>query len=225
MLLGLAWFHRIKAATCTDTWYIANALVVMLATARIATMLMRHVRVGAKQGRWQDILADGALPTASTTIVMRIAVHVLLILVEADHLVEDLLSDGIDWSQLERCDSHLHIWEAPYNWLDLSVIDTVKRFYHHQVIFLLLVFHNSGLYRCEVFLVGQINVIQKRTLAWQEGTSKLKRLCMPEFRFTLLCRCVKRLVFLHLDNESNFGRVTEVGHCKATDFLDERFSS
>ena len=48
---------------------------------------------------------------------------------------------------------------------------------------------------------------------------------MPEFRFTLLCRRVKRLVFLHLDNEPNFGGVTEVGHCKATDFLDERLTS
>ena len=151
-------------------------------------------------------------------------VHVLLVLVEADHLVEDLLRDGVDRRQLERGDGHLHIGEASDDRLDLGVVDAVQRLDHHQVVLLLLVFHDCRLHRREMFLVGEIDVVEERALAWQECTGQVKRLRVPEFGLTLLGRRVKRLVFLHLDYESNLGRVTEVGDGQATDFLDEGFT-
>lgn len=75
-----------------------------------------------------------------------------------------------------------------------------------------------------MLLVGQIDVVKQGAFAWQERTGQFKRLCVPELRLTLLCRRVERLVFLHLDYESNFGRVAEVGDGQAADFLDERFT-
>ena len=48
---------------------------------------------------------------------------------------------------------------------------------------------------------------------------------MPEFRFTLLERCVECRVLFHLDYEANLGRIAKVGDCKSTDLLDEGFSS
>ena len=44
---------------------------------------------------------------------------------------------------------------------------------------------------------------------------------MPEFRLSLLYGCIKGLILLHLNYESNFSRIAEIGDCEATDFLDK----
>ena len=48
---------------------------------------------------------------------------------------------------------------------------------------------------------------------------------MPEFRFTLLSRCVECLVLLHLNYKSDLCRVAEVRDGQSTDFLDEGLAS
>ena len=48
---------------------------------------------------------------------------------------------------------------------------------------------------------------------------------MPKLRFLLLRRCVKRLIFLHLDNETDFSAVAEIGNAKSAHFLNKGFSS
>ena len=80
-------------------------------------------------------------------------IPILLILVEADHLIEDLLRDGIDGGELEWSDSHLHVGKAPDYWLHLRIVDSVKRLDHHQVVLLLLIFHDCSLHGSEVLLV------------------------------------------------------------------------
>ena len=53
-------------------------------------------------GRRQDVL-----PNSSSAL----SVSHLLVLIEADHLAEDLLSDLVDRRQLERSDAHLNVRE------------------------------------------------------------------------------------------------------------------
>ena len=46
---------------------------------------------------------------------------------------------------------------------------------------------------------------------------------MPKLRFLLLSRCVKRLIFLHLDNETDFSAVAEIGDTKSAYLLNKGF--
>ena len=75
-----------------------------------------------------------------------------------------------------------------------------------------------------MLLIGEVDVIEQRTLAWKESTSKLETLGVPELRLTLLARVIKGRVFFHLDDEANLSTVAEIGNSEATDFLDERFA-
>ena len=133
-----------------------------------------------------------------------------MVLVEADHRLKDLLGDSIDWSQLEWCNSDLHVAQFTDNRLDLSVIDTIQRLDYHKIVLLLGIFHNGRFDWSEMLLVRKIDMVQQWALSWQESTGELKRLRMPELRFSLFNRSIELHVFLHLDDKADFSRVTEV---------------
>ena len=63
-----------------------------------------------------------------------------------------------------------------------------------------------------MLLVGQINVIEKRTLAWKECAGELETLSVPELGLALLARVVKGRVFFHLDDETDLSAVAEVSY-------------
>jgi len=79
-----------------------------------------------------------------------------------------------------------------------------------QVIVLLVVFVNRCLNWSEVLLVAKINVIQEWALAWEESACELERFSMPVLTFLLLCGRIEAVVFLHLYNKTDLGRITEV---------------
>ena len=47
---------------------------------------------------------------------------------------------------------------------------------------------------------------------------------MPKLRLSLFHRCIKCLVFLHLNNETNLSGVAEVGYGETADFVDKRLT-
>ena len=90
-----------------------------------------HGVAGAhKRGR-QDILAHGTRDV--------LVAYVFLVLIERDHLGQDLLGDLVDRSQCEWSDCHLHICQASDDRLNLTIIDSIERLNYHQIIFLLCV--------------------------------------------------------------------------------------
>ena len=123
-----------------------------------------------------------------------------------------MFGDLIDGSESERCDGDLHVCQATNYRLNFRIVDTVQRLDHHEVILLLGILQNRSLHRCEMLLVGQINVIEKRTLAWKECAGKLETLGVPELGFALLARVVKGRVFFHLDDETDLSAVAEVSY-------------
>ena len=80
---------------------------------------------------------------------------------------------------LERGDRHFDIVKLSNDRLELGIIHTVKRFNDYQVVFLLLVFSDRGLYRREMLLIRNINVVQQRANTGQEGTADLEGFRMP----------------------------------------------
>lgn len=75
-----------------------------------------------------------------------------------------------------------------------------------------------------MLLVRKIYVIQQRALSWQKGTRQLKRLSVPVLRLLLLVVSLECRVLLHLQNEPDFRRVTEVGDGHVRHLHYERFS-
>ena len=112
VLLGLI-LDLIKTAH-TDAGDVANALVMVP---------WAHVRVRTDEGRWQDVLSDSTLAIGG--------VNILLVLIEADHLGEDLFRHGVNRCQLEGCDGHLHVAQPPDYGLNLRIVNAVKWFNHH----------------------------------------------------------------------------------------------
>ena len=68
------------------------------------------------KGEWQNVLAHSTLP-----MVLR---H-FLVLIEWNHLIDELLGHLVQRSQLEGCDADFDIWQLPYNWLHLIVLNAV----------------------------------------------------------------------------------------------------
>lgn len=52
-------------------------------------------------------------------------------------------------------------------------------------------------------MIRQVDMIEQRTLAWEECASQLERLCMPKLGLSLLNRRIKSGVFLHLNDEAD----------------------
>jgi len=95
--------------------------------------------------------------------------------------------------------------------MKLRIFNPLERLYHKKVIIVGLLFHYSLLNRSKVFLVGEVDVVEKWALTWQEGAGHLKRLRMPKFRLCLLLGDVPGGVLLHLNDKSDFSRVAEIG--------------
>ena len=95
----------------------------------------------------------------------------LLVLVEADHLVEHLLGDLVDGRQLEGCDSDLDVAQTTDDWLHFRIINSIQRLNNHEIILLLSIFQNCRFDRGEMLLVRQVDMVQKRAFARQEGAS------------------------------------------------------
>ena len=84
----------------------------------------------AHQRRGEDVLTDGPVDVVG---------GILLVLIEADHRLEDLLGHLVDRSELERRDAHLHVAEASNDRLHLRVVHAVQGLDDHQIVLLLLV--------------------------------------------------------------------------------------
>ena len=95
----------------------------------------------------------------------------LLVLVEADHLVEHLLGDLVDRRQLEGRDSNLDIAQTTDDWLHFRIINSIQRLNNHEIILLLSIFQNCRFDRGEMLLVRQVDMVEKRAFARQEGAS------------------------------------------------------
>lgn len=57
--------------------------------------------------------------------------------------------------------------------MHLVVVDAVKWFDHHEVIFLLGVFKDGRFDRCKVLLVRQVYVVEERALPGEERAREL----------------------------------------------------
>ena len=75
-----------------------------------------------------------------------------------------------------------------------------------------------------MFLVGKIDVVEERTLPREESASHFKGFRMPVFRLLLLNCWVEGSVLLHLKNEPDLSRVTEVRDSQIAHLLDEGVS-
>jgi hypothetical protein len=99
---------------------------------------------------------------------------VLLVFIEAHHLAEELTGDLVKRGHLIRGDRDLYVLQMPDDRLELGIVNTIQRFYNFKIIghhFLLM---NCLLYRSKVLLVREINMVEKRALAWEETASYLK---------------------------------------------------
>lgn len=72
-----------------------------------------------------------------------------------------------------RCNGDFDVAELANDGLELIVVHPVERLDHLKVVVLLLVLVNRRLYWSEVLLVAQVDVVEQRTFARQEGASKL----------------------------------------------------
>ena len=199
--MGFHLFHLVD----TVGGDVGHALVVPLAD--------EHGVAGAHEGGREDVLADGAADV--------VVADVLLVLVERDHLGQDLLGHLVDRREGERSDRDLDICQAPYDRLHLAVIYAVEGLDHHQIVFLLCVFENGRFDGGKVLLIRQVDVVQQGALSRQESAGELKALRVPELGLFLLRGCVKRSILLHLDDEANLGAVAEIGDGESADLLDE----
>ena len=66
-------------------------------------------------------------------------------------------------------------------------------------------------------------MVKQGALTREEGAGELEGFRMPKLRFLLLSRCIKRLIFFHLDNETDFSTVAEIGDTKSAHFLNKGF--
>ena len=199
--MGFHLFHLVD----TVGGDVGHALVVPLAD--------EHGVAGAHEGGREDVLADGAADV--------VVADVLLVLVERDHLGQDLLGHLVDRREGEGSDRDLDICQAPNDRLHLAVIHAVEGLDHHQIVLLLCVFENGRFDGGKVLLIRQVDVVQQGALSRQESASELKALRVPELGLFLLRGCVKRSILLHLDDEANLRAVAEIGDGESADLLDE----
>ena len=76
-----------------------------------------------------------------------------------------------------------------------------------------------------MLLVRQVYVVEQWALARQESAGQLERLGVPELGLLLLDGGVERIVFFHLDDEADLGRVAEVGDGQPAHLLDKCLAS
>lgn len=88
-------------------------------------------------------------------------------------------------------DRNFDVVQLTDDWLELRVVNTVKWLDDYQIVFLLFIFLYCGFYWSEVFLVADVNVIEKRALARQESAAEFKTFCVPKLTLLLLRWCVK----------------------------------
>ena len=148
----------------------------------------------------------------------------LLVVIELNHLGEEGLGDGVDRGHLVGRDRNLDVLHLSDDRLELLVVDSWHRLYHLQVILIRFFLQNRLLHWSEMLLVRQIDVVEKRTLSWQEGAGNFERLRMPEFGLLMLQLGIPGGLFIHLEDESDLGGVTEVGDSQETHFRNERLS-
>lgn len=91
-----------------------------------------------------------------------------MILIEGDHLREYLLGNCVDWGEGERRNGDLDIGKSANDGLHLRVVNAIKWLDNHQVILLLCIFEDRRFDRCEVLLVREVDMIEKRALTWKE---------------------------------------------------------
>ena len=96
-------------------------------------------------------------------------IHVTVVIVETLHLGEDLVRHLVQRSHCVWCDAHLYVVQTPDDRLKLSVVYAVQRLDYLEVVLRLLVFLKRGFDWRKVFLVTHVYVIEKRTLAREEG--------------------------------------------------------
>lgn len=68
-----------------------------------------------------------------------IEVDLLVVFVERLHLLQNLISYLVERRHLVGCDRYFYVVESSDDWLELRVVNTVKRFYNLQVLFVLFV--------------------------------------------------------------------------------------
>jgi len=76
-----------------------------------------------------------------------------------------------------------------------------------------------------VLLVRQIDVVEERTLAREEGAGDLEGLGMPELGLLVLHLGVPGGLLIHLEDEPDLSGVAEVGDAQEAHFGDERLPS
>ena len=85
---------------------------------------------------------------------MRLVRRMLLVIVEADDLGQELACDLIQGCHLVRRDRHLDVGEMPDDRLELGVLDAIHGLDNFEVVSDRF-FLKDGLFdRCKVFLVG-----------------------------------------------------------------------
>jgi len=88
-----------------------------------------------------------------------VVVVVFVVLVERLHLLQDLIGHLMEGSHLVWSDRDLNVIQLAHYRLELHVVDTVQRFDHQKIIFLLLVFFYRCLDGCKMFLVAHVDVV------------------------------------------------------------------
>ena len=131
-----------------------------------------------------------------------------------------------EWTHRYLLDVNIDVFYLSHDWLVLWVLNTFERPQHYECILRLFILVNSCHGWVVVLLVTQKDVVEKRTLAWQESTRNVKGFDVPIFLFEFLFFLN---IWLHesgawLDNESELGGDTEVGHDKELELLKEGFS-
>ena len=181
-------------------WNVCDTLVVFWASLWILIM---------DDGGWKNVLSHGAA----------IIWDVFFVLVERYHLWQDLLSHLVYRREGKRSDRNMHVGKPAHDRLHLCIIHPVKRLDNHQIILLLGVLEYRCFYWCEMLLVRQVDMVQKRAFSGEECASKLEALRMPKLRLTLFRRRIKWNIFFHLYNEPNLCAVAKISDCKAANFL------
>lgn len=91
---------------------------------------------------------------------------VFLVLVEGDHLVQELAGHLIEWGHLVRRDRNLDVLYVSYNGLEFGVVDSVQGLHYLEVVGDHFFFMNCLLDRRKVFLVREIYMIEKWAFTW-----------------------------------------------------------
>ncbi len=91
---------------------------------------------------------------------MRLVRRMLLVIVKAHNLCQELARDLIQRCHLVRCDRHLDVREVPDDWLEFRVFDAIHWLDNFEVIINRFFFKDGLFYWCKVFLIRQIYVVE-----------------------------------------------------------------